>query len=280
MKTLYISDVDGTLTRGDKDLSPLTLSLLHKVVQSGTPLVLATGRNIRGTYDLATSAGLQYPSIVLNGALIYQIAENRAVHILGIAPQVAEEYCAIAERQQIDFSVSVFSESEQRCKIFYKGEYQPSPWKTVRNTNNGLPHDEKFQCDGNFRSRLAEGKVLYFGFQGPHDKVAAVDEMTQHIAGVQGFFHQSPYDGDHWFLDVVSSDSGKGQAAEFIKEFYGADELVTFGDNHNDIPLLKAGDRSFAMAESPEKVKAAATGVLDDDLNCVLRYIIQDAGIE
>ena len=56
----------------------------------------------------------------------------------------------------------------------------------------------------------------------------------------------------------------------------GAEELVTFGDNHNDIPMLEAADRSYTVPEAPEEVKAIVNGVLDDDPDCVLKFLLKE----
>ena len=62
--------------------------------------------------------------------------------------------------------------------------------------------------------------------------------------------HRSPYDENKWFVDIGSDKAGKGAAALFLKEMVGAEELVTFGDNHNDIPMLEAADPLLHRAGS------------------------------
>jgi hypothetical protein len=59
----------------------------------------------------------------------------------------------------------------------------------------------------------------------------------------------------------------KATALAWIAEHHGVslDEVVAVGDWLNDIPMLKAAGRSYAMAQAPEAVKEAAGEVLDAD---------------
>ncbi|MFD0787809.1 HAD family hydrolase, partial [Micromonospora azadirachtae] len=44
---LVATDIDGTLLRDDRTVSPRTAAVLARVAASGTPVVLVTGRPIR-----------------------------------------------------------------------------------------------------------------------------------------------------------------------------------------------------------------------------------------
>ena len=59
----------------------------------------------------------------------------------------------------------------------------------------------------------------------------------------------------------------KGTAVEWMARHYGVPrrEIVAVGDWLNDIPMLRAAGRSFAMAQAPEEVLAAATDRLQSD---------------
>lgn len=65
--------------------------------------------------------------------------------------------------------------------------------------------------------------------------------------------------GERW-LDVNSLDANKGAAVEYIQKELGITpaETMVFGDNFNDISMLKCGGRSYAPASSAPEVRAAA----------------------
>lgn len=72
-----------------------------------------------------------------------------------------------------------------------------------------------------------------------------------------------------WGLLARKAGVDKASALRVIADHYGVslDETVTVGDWVNDISMLRAAGRSFAMAQSPQSVKDAATDVLDADLS-------------
>jgi len=71
-----------------------------------------------------------------------------------------------------------------------------------------------------------------------------------------------------WGLIVRAARVNKGTALEWLATHYGItpEEMVTIGDWFNDVPMLKRAGCSFAMAQAPAEVKAAAKVVLDTDI--------------
>ncbi len=277
MKTLYLSDVDGTLTVGDNHLSVETRALLGQVVERKLPLALATGRSLNGIHDLTELLGHGLPAVVLNGALIYDLSQDRALATWAIPTPQAQQLCRLFEEAGMPFTTNIFLPDEQRCKVYFN--YDKSyPWPMrAKNRTNGLLHDYRIRCHDSVLPHMAEGECLYIGCDASYEAVLPIYQQVQQLPGVRGFFHQSAYRPGVWFLDIVAADSGKGTAARWLKEHFAAQELVTFGDNRNDIPMLQAGDRSYAMAWAPKEVQEAATAVLPDDPNSVLRFLLEDA---
>ena len=72
MKTLYISDVDGSIYRaGQEELRESSRALFEQILSRGTLLTVASGRNLHGVFDLVQQAGITLPVIAYNGAVIY-----------------------------------------------------------------------------------------------------------------------------------------------------------------------------------------------------------------
>lgn len=65
-----------------------------------------------------------------------------------------------------------------------------------------------------------------------------------------------------------SADGGKEAAVLRLKDRVGADSLIVFGDNHNDIGMMRLADLSFAPAGSAPQALEVADEVIpsnDDD---------------
>ena len=57
-----------------------------------------------------------------------------------------------------------------------------------------------------------------------------------------------------YFLEIISKVVSKGSAAKQVKELIGADKMVAFGDNLNDIPLFEAADECYAVGNAENYV--------------------------
>jgi HAD superfamily hydrolase (TIGR01484 family) len=70
-----------------------------------------------------------------------------------------------------------------------------------------------------------------------------------------------------WALLVRAAGYNKGTAVEWLARHYQVelDEVVAVGDWLNDVPMFHKVGRSFAMAQAPDEVRAAASEVLEAD---------------
>lgn len=68
--------------------------------------------------------------------------------------------------------------------------------------------------------------------------------------------------GIQW-LDCVPVSSGKGTAVEFLQQALsiGKEETMAFGDNQNDMDMLRCAGKSFAVANARDELKEIATGI-------------------
>lgn len=103
---------------------------------------------------------------------------------------------------------------------------------------------------------------------GTEDEVRGiVAELGRELAGVVASAAFPMRRGAHarlWAMIVRSSAGTKGTALRWIAEHHGValEDTVCVGDWINDLPMFKVAGRSFAMAQAPDEVKAAATDVL------------------
>lgn len=276
IKTLYISDVDGTLYRGgEASLREETVQLFRQVLQTGAAVTIASGRNLYGIYDLADESGITLPVIAYNGAAIYDYHTGREICIFPLEKQYTGELCDIFEQLQLRYKACVFFKDQHRGVTFNQNGYRSQLWTDkARQPENGLLYDEPI-IDGT-REQILSGECLYIGSSGSYEQINQAYQAAKEMPGVQVVMHRSPYDENKWFIDIGSDKAGKGAAAMALKELLGAQELVTFGDNRNDLPMLCASDRCYVVPEAPDEVKAVATDVLDDDPDCVLHFLLKE----
>ena len=76
MKTLYVSDLDGTLLRQDGTISQFTIQTINDLVEKGLLFSYATARSIVTASRVTKGLSNQIPVILYNGAFIRRPGTN------------------------------------------------------------------------------------------------------------------------------------------------------------------------------------------------------------
>lgn len=71
MKTLYVTDLDGTLLRTDDTVSPFTINTVNGLVDKGMLFTYATARSLVSASVVTRGLSARIPVIAYNGAFIY-----------------------------------------------------------------------------------------------------------------------------------------------------------------------------------------------------------------
>ena len=70
MKTLYLSDLDGTLLRSDETISDHTSEVIERLTESGMIFSYATARSFLTARKVTKGLRAKIPLIVYNGAFV------------------------------------------------------------------------------------------------------------------------------------------------------------------------------------------------------------------
>jgi hydroxymethylpyrimidine pyrophosphatase-like HAD family hydrolase len=76
---LVVTDLDGTLWWAE-DVHPRTLDAWRTLEDRGVPVLVATGRRVGSTRAPLARHGLAPPAVVLNGALVLDLATDERIH--------------------------------------------------------------------------------------------------------------------------------------------------------------------------------------------------------
>lgn len=273
-KTLYISDLDGTLLSGSSFLSPFTIQTLNQLIQDGALFSIATARNLPSSTPRIQDIQFQIPIILNNGAIMYDWQKKH--------------YHYIAELDSRDVNTLGEILHDMQCT----GYMYALKNEEIYMIHNPLfsPKDEAY-----FKKRRPryEGHILEprqlasmdIGFSpfycmifGSGEKVKPVQERihsdTFHMHGV---LNKSVYEQNNYFLDVFDSSVSKASTIQMLADQMNVDEIVTFGDNYNDLEMLKAADRSYAPSNALPEIKDYVDGILEScDNDGVPKFIYED----
>jgi hydroxymethylpyrimidine pyrophosphatase-like HAD family hydrolase len=258
MRTLYVTDLDGTLLLPDGSLGRRTRAVVNAFITSGGLITYATGRSFHSANRVMTDLNLHLPVITYAGAMLVDPVSGVADAAAMIpAPVIKTLLGALAENGLQPVLFLIKEGRDRVCWIegdlsagivFFLGKRFGDP--------RHMPLRNWEEIDSK--------SVFYISVIAGADELAELNESLKeevrdacHIVFVEDIY--TP--GFHW-LEFTSAVGTKAHAAEKIRTLAGADSLVCFGDSFNDLPLFAIADQSYAVANSVAEVKLRATAVI------------------
>ena len=107
-------------------------------------------------------------------------------------------------------------------------------------------------------SDISPENIIYFTMLDSQEKIHLVHGAFSKIPDICLSMYRDVYNSDLWYLEIHSSKATKQNGALFLRETYGFDYVIGFGDNLNDLPLFAACDIKVAVLNADPQVKAYA----------------------
>ena len=138
---------------------------------------------------------------------------------------------------------------------------------------------KRFHVDENGESVIPEridDAVLFFGMQ-PNVIATEILERLEKIRGINPMHYHDWYGPDITEIEAFPKEATKARAIKRLEKLVGADRVVAFGDNMNDLSMMEAADWSVAVANAIPEVKRAADEVIgSNSADAVARYILRE----
>ena len=267
MKTLYVSDLDGTLLHSDEKTSEYTNAVINRLTENGMIFSYATARSLITAKKATKGIHAKIPLIVYNGAFIM---DNKTEEILianyfdqsvnGLLDQLnANEiyplvYAYINGKEKFSFVPKLCTSGLQRFLDKRKGDIRTN---IVRTTDE-----------------LKLGDVFYIVCVDETEKLQPI--YDQYKDRFHCVFHADIYTNDQW-LEIMPKAASKSNAIKQLKTFLGCDRIVAFGDGKNDIDMFELADESYAVANAHEDLKKHATAIIgSNDEDGVAKWLEQE----
>ena len=124
MKTLYASDLDGTLLTKEERVSPYSCEKLNRMIENGLLFTFATARSVSSARNAVRGLDVTAPVILYNGGLVYDFNAKRDLHSVLFADDVKEYVLSLL--RQYGIMPFVFAASDDRERVLWKsGEESP-----------------------------------------------------------------------------------------------------------------------------------------------------------
>ncbi|MCG8420440.1 MAG: HAD family hydrolase [Proteobacteria bacterium] len=246
---LVLADLDGTLLSPERLIRQANTSALGEIMQGGVRVGLATGRMPRSAAPYVETVGATGPLILLNGAMVWDVATARPVYQAGLPMDDAVTAMAMALANGVHVNAYVAGEI-----------WIARVSETSRRSENkdGVPH----RVVPDLVDRIAAGeespvKLILIDEVG--DVTRLHEPLRANLANDCTLVNSEPA-----YLEVLPPGVTKGSALDHIHRHYGIapDHVLAFGDGLNDLELLTRSGLGVAMANAHPAVKEAADIVI------------------
>jgi 5-amino-6-(5-phospho-D-ribitylamino)uracil phosphatase len=269
-KKFVISDLDGTLLDNPKRLSQNYIDKLNELIDQGLQFTVATGRDMRKTKKAVGNLTLKYPVILTNGALLADLNTEKFLEITRIPTSISNNILEMADGLEINPMVFAAYDPMNNILHFNKGKWGKKGISPLIKENFS-PHRDLEVVSIQFHTEKKKLDPLLEIIQTKyHDQVNII-----YIEDVS--YKQYGIEGDWWWLEINSFDAGKDKMMRTLAKRLQIEleDIVVFGDNYNDIDILKIAGKAIVVENAPEEVKAIANEIaLANTQGGVLKYIL------
>ena len=244
---ILCSDLDGTLLATKSDVSDFAISEIGRI-KDRMRIILVSARMPQSMTYLQRRLGIEHePLVCYNGAYVL----DGASEILSeeIALDFLEEIHDLAEQK--DIKLGLYYKTE-----WYAEENTERIRKEIRYTQ-ATPHfrDTKDTLTDWKKRDVSAHKVMMMGSKDTAD--AIFPELTKAFAGDLHL-----YRSNDTLIEIAPKSVSKLTAIrKLLKEGESLANVIAFGDNYNDLEMLKHCGYGVAVENARDEVKAVADAI-------------------
>ncbi len=240
---LVLSDVDGTLVSGSKELTKEAVRAVQRLGDEGILFAVTSGRPPRGLTMLIEPLTLTTPLAGFNGGLMVKPDMSIMQELI-----IRDDVVAPLIELLLAGGLSVWV-------------YQGVEWYVLDLDGPHVAHESDV-C------QFVPNELKDFdGIRGDVVKVVGVSDDPDLIAKATIAVNQaftadvSATSSQTYYLDVTHQDANKGKVVEFLAATYDLEPatIATIGDMSNDVLMFEKAGVSIAMGNASADVKSQAT---------------------
>ena len=258
-RTLYVSDLDGTLFNRNKKISNKSVEIINKCIDKGMKFSIATARMPYGCDTRLSPIHMNVPGIVTNGVFLYDFEEKRIISSEIIDSVAVQNVLQVFNSYKLPCFLYMCNDGE--ISIYYKDEEQKK--QTQYYSERALESCKEIKKITSFEQQARNGDCVYLAYTGKREELEPICRALDRVEKIKYSFYLNIYNG-LYCLEVFGEKASKENALLKLKEYVDCDKLVVFGDNHNDMSMMKIADESYAPNNALPEIKVIVDEILED----------------
>lgn len=279
-RTLYVSDLDGTLLDESSRVSVQTAAILNPLIDKGLMFTVATARTpatvdelLRPLHAAHTWEGAPIPAIVMTGAGFWNLKERCFSNLRLMSARDSEAIAQAFASEGVNPFVYCLGEKGM-INVYH-------PVELTEKENNFYQERRHLKLKrfhlGQKPSEL-NSEILYFAIGTP-EKMERICSKINATTGCAAAWYRDIFNPSVALMDVYAPGCSKAQAVKDLAQTLGCDRIVVFGDNLNDLPMMAVADLSVAMENALPEVKAKADVVIGPNTRPSVAEFIRDEAL-
>lgn len=289
MYKLAAIDLDGTMLNQYGVVNQNTKEAIKKAQEAGIEIIIASGRPIDSIKTIAKEINSEKYFISGNGAIIYDITNDKIIYENTLKKQKALEIIKICEENSIYYNIYTEKEilaKSLQCNVLYyykenvnKTEEDRTHINIIENIYDYIAQrDEKILkitvCDSNqtiFKSIMRKLKAI------GEIEVLDVSHISRKV--IKQGTEEIPI--EYFYTEISAKDVDKWNAIECLKDkmHIKVEDIIAIGDNINDKKMIGNAGLGVAMGQSHPAVKEVAnmttSSNLEDGVAKALTFIVE-----
>ncbi|GAB6100337.1 Cof-type HAD-IIB family hydrolase [Halanaerocella petrolearia] len=258
---LVAIDMDGTLLNNNHQVSTKNREVINRLADQGVQFVLASGRPYQSLHPYTEELEVYLPLISANGSIVKCTITDKVYHKADMPLELAQEI--------LDYGL----ENNYGVSLYFEDDIYTFDEELAR----GHQELEGLDVEVIDDSKLEEPpvKIIYY------DKVDKIDKAFSKLA--------SDYEdrlyitrSDDEYVEAMNLEISKGQALEYLMDRLDLipEEVISIGNNYNDVAMFEVAGLAVAMDNAPDAVKEKADFVTKSNHENGVAYALEKFIVE
>jgi HAD superfamily hydrolase (TIGR01484 family) len=257
---LFIMDFDGTLLRSDRTVAVEDLDALRQLGELGIIRAIATGRSLF-SFNAVPIPDLPMDFIIFStGAGVIQYNGGKIIRKVNLEPREVDRASNVLKTHRLDFMI-----------------HRPIPdnhmFAYYRTNHINADFDRRLELYSRHANILTETSNSF----GPATQLLAVVPARNGTAVLETIRNElfdfnviqttSPLDGESTWIEIFPTTVSKSQTAAWLAGELRIDkrQIVSVGNDYNDLDLLAWTDCSYVVDNAPADLKKRFTTVASNN---------------
>lgn len=265
-------DLDGTLLDPYGQISQEDKKIIQEALQKNVEIILATGRSIASTMNFSKEIGAEHYFISGNGAVIYDLQKEEILYNHYLPKEKVMEIAEFCEKNSMYYTVftenTIITKSLNYNTLFYyyENRNKEEKKKTQINIVEDIPFYIKNTANLNFLKVTIcdESNMIFARILEKVKKISGIDVLeVSHMSRKKIKIGTEILEIQYYYTEITQENTNKWQAIQFLanKLNIKTEEIMTIGDNSNDIEMIKNAGLGIAMENAAPEIKKIADDI-------------------